>query len=160
MSTATRIAVANDPKMRYASSDQKNDLLDPSRTNTYLIAMLAWTLDNLWLPLLILSVRTGRSSGYHAGGLAIDLYPANWSSGERATCVDLMTACAKNPFCQGVGLGGITKNWRRDVSWPPESVGFVLFDDNGTDHIHAAAANSTDPPGYRARKAGYTKYTG
>lgn len=160
MSSSTRERVANDSKMRYTADTQRADLLDPSRTNTYLIAMLAWQLDNLWLPVLVLSVRAGRSTGMHAVGCALDMYPANWSSGEKATVVDMMNALAKNPFCQAVGLGGITRNWRSAVSWPAPSVGFVLFDDNDTDHLHAACSNSLDPPGYRAKKAGYTKYTG
>lgn len=160
MSTQARQSVVNHSKMRFTSDSQKADLLNTSLTNTYLIAMLQWTLDNLWTPVLVLSVRTGRSSGMHNAGCAIDIYPANWDSNEKQTCIDMMTACAKNPFCEAVGLGGVTKQWRSAVAWPSQSVGFVLFDDNDTDHIHAACANSVDPPGYRAQKAGYTKYTG
>jgi hypothetical protein len=160
MSTTARLSVANSSKMRFRNADQRNDILDPARTNTYLIAMLQWMLDNLWLPVLVLSVRTGRSSGFHSIGCAIDIYPANWQQGEKQMCVDMMKACAKDPFCQGVGLGGITKQWRNDVIWPSPSVGFVLFDDNESDHLHVACANTADPPGYRARKMGYTKYTG
>lgn len=160
MSTQAREAVANSSKMRYTNPTQKSDLLDPSRTNTYLIAMFQWFLDNLWLPELVLSVNTGRGSGLHSVGCAVDMYPANWDSNEKQTCVDMMTAASRNPFCQQVGLGGVTKNWKSLVQWPPESVGFVLFMDNDTDHLHIACANAVDPPGYRAKKAGYTKYTG
>lgn len=160
MSTQARQLVVNSSKMRFTSSDQRTDLLDPSRTNTYLIAMLQWTLDNLWLPILVLSVSTGRSSGFHSVGCAIDCYPANWQSNEKQTCVDMMTAFSRNPFCEGVGLGGVTKNWRSLVSWPPEYAGYMPFDDNASDHLHAACANSRDVPGARAAAMGYTKYTG
>lgn len=160
MSTQARQLVANSSKIRFTASDQRDDLLNPQRTNTYLVAMLQWQLDNLWLPVLVLSLRAGRSSGMHSVGCAVDLYPANWQTGEKQTCVDLMTALAKNPFCQGVGLGGVTKNWKQDVAWPSESVGFVLFMDNDSDHLHASCANTADPPGTRARRAGYTKFTG
>lgn len=161
MSTQARQSVVNSPKMRFTAASQKADLLDPKKTNTYLIAMLQWTLDNLWLPILVLSVNSDHSpSGQHVVGCALDCYPANWATGEQSTCTDMMNAFAKNPFCEAVGLGGITKRWQGNVQWPPPAVGFVLFDDNATDHIHAACANAVDPPGYRAKKMGYTKYTG
>jgi hypothetical protein len=146
--------------MRYTAASQKSDLLDVTRTNTYVIAAMMWMLDNLWTPVLMLSVRTGRSSGYHSMGMAVDCYPANWATNERATCIDMMTALARNPFVITVGLGGITKRWKGDVPWPRGDSPFILFDDNDLDHLHFAVATTGAPPGTRAKRAGYTKYTG
>lgn len=163
MSMEARQAVANSPKMRYTDSTQKSDLLDPAKTNTYLIAMLQWFLDNLWEPILVLAINSDHSpSGQHVVGCAIDMYPANWASGEQSTCQDMMTAASKCPFTEGVGLGGITKRWKGNVKWPSGACSqyFVLFDDNATDHIHVSCANNVDPPGKRAQCLGYTKYTG
>lgn len=165
MSAQAREAVANNGKMKYTDATQRSDLLDPSKTNTYLIAMLQWLLDNLWTPILVLAVKSDHSpTGQHSVGCAIDLYPANWQSNEHGTCVDVMTAAARCPFVEGVGLGGITKIWKAEIPWPTSSGGcgqyFVLFDDNDTDHLHLACANNIDPPGKRAECLGYTKYTG
>lgn len=163
MSTQARQAVANSPKMNYTSSSQKADLLDPKKTNTYLIAMLQWTLDNLYLPILVLSINSDHSpSGQHVVGCAIDLYPANWATGEQTTCQDMMTAFSRNPFCEAVGLGGVTRRWKNNVRWPSGACSqyFVLFDDNDSDHLHVSCANNVDPPGKRAQCLGYTKYTG
>lgn len=164
MSTQARQLVAYSSKMKFTDSTQRSDLLDPSKTNTYLIACLQWFLDNLWEPILVLAIKSDHSpTGQHAVGCAIDAYPANWQSGERVSCVDMMKAAANCPFVEAVGLGGVTKNWKRDVVWPSTAQGggyFVLFDDNATDHIHVAVANNVDPPGARAKFLGYTKYTG
>ena len=161
MSMEARQRVANSPKMYYTSSTQKADLLDPKKTNTYLIAMLEWQIDNSYLQILVLAINSDHSpSGQHVVGCAIDCYPQNWATGEQTTCTDMMKGFAKNPFCEAVGLGGITKRWKGNVQWPPPSDCFVVFDDNDTDHIHASCANAVDPPGARAKKMGYTKYTG
>lgn len=160
MTTSSRLWVANHAKMRYTNAAQKNDLLTPSQTNTYLIASLMWMLDNLYLPILVLSVRTGRNTGFHSKGMAMDVYPANWATNERGTCIDMMTALGRNPFVLTVGFGGITKNWSGAVNWPPASSPFFHFLDNDSDHLHFAVADSVNPPGTRARRAGYTKYQG
>ena len=164
MSTQARQAVANNSKMRYTDSTQKSDLLDPAKTNTYLIAMLQWMLDNLWTPILVLAIKTDHSpTGQHYDGCAIDCYPANWQQGEQSTCTDMMSAASKCPFVEAVGLGGITKRWKGNVNWQIDSCQrqfFVLFDDNNTDHIHIAVANNVDKPGKRAQCMNYTKYTG
>jgi hypothetical protein len=162
MSTQARQAVANSPKIKYTDSSQKSDLLDPAKTNTYLIAMLQWFLDNLWLPIMVLAVKSDHSpTGQHYDGCALDCYPANWQTGEQSTCTDMMTAAAKCPFTEAVGLGGITKKWKGNVNWnQPGSQYSTVFDDNDTDHIHIACANNVDPPGKRAQAMGYTKYTG
>lgn len=163
MSTQARQAAANSPKMKYTDGTQKSDLLDTTKTNTYLIAMLQWFQDNLWLPILVLAVKTDHSpTGQHYDGCAIDMYPANWQQGEQSTCQDMMTAASKCPFVEAVGLGGITKKWAGNVKWPTgtDAKYFVLFDDNDTDHIHVACANNVDRPGARASATGYTKYTG
>lgn len=164
MSTQARQAVANSPKMRYTSPSQKADILDPKKTNTYLIAMLQWMLDNLWTPILVLAINSDHSpSGQHVVGCAIDIYPANWQQGEQSTCTDMMKAASKCPFVEAVGLGGITKRWKGNVNWQNDACQvkyFVLFDDNATDHLHVGCANNVDAPGVRAKCMGYTKYTG
>lgn len=162
MSQQARDALANNPKMRYTAASQRDDLRDPKKTNTYLIAMLEWLVDNLWTPILVLAVKTDHSpTGQHYDGCALDMYPGNWQTNEKQTCVDMMTALAKCPFVEAVGLGGVTKGWAGSVAWKqPGSQYSILFEDNSSDHLHAACANNVDWPGRRAQSIGYTKYTG
>lgn len=162
MSAETRQAVVNNVKLNFTDNTQKSDFLDTTKTNTYTIAMIQWLLDNVYGPLLVLSVKSDHSpTGEHYLGCAVDLYPANWRTNEYTTCLDLMKGLSKCPFVEAVGLGGVTKLWQNEVQWPPSgNYPFVLFNDNDTDHLHAACANSVDKPGARAQLEGYTKYQG
>jgi hypothetical protein len=153
MSQKQRDTLAANPKLSFTDGTQAADLKSEGRTNTYLIALLEWLLKNCAEPIELLAVRTDHPTHdgpwAHTGGMAVDLYPKNWNGREQEAVCNVLKALAENPYCEAVGLGGVTQQWVSYVTWPKEH--FVVFFDNTADHIHTGCANAVDAPG--ARKA-------
>ena len=158
MSQAAREALVANPKLSFTDDSQKPDLLDESITNTYLIAMLQWMMDNCPEDIMLTAVRTDHptvdGAWEHSGGNAVDCYPLHWEGREQEACCAVMKGLADNPYCEQVGLGGVTQQWKSYVTWPsaPSGDDFV-FDDVPVDHLHASCANPTNVTG-GARAAG------
>ena len=155
MSEQARQALVASPKISFTDDLQRTDLLDVSLTSTYLIALLQWLLDNCAEPIELLAVRsdhpTPDGTWAHTGGHAVDLYPSNWKNREQEAVVAVLKALAANPYCEAVGLGGVTQGWQDQVTWPSQY--FVVFSDNTLDHIHCGTMNAVDPEGARVSNA-------
>jgi hypothetical protein len=151
MSQEARNALVANPKLSFTDDSQAADLKDENVTSTYLIAMLEWQLAHTSEPIELLAVRSDHPSPdgpwAHEGGMAVDLYPRNWQGREEEAVVSVLKGLADNPYCEAVGLGGVTQGWGGEITWP--TLYFVCFNDNGSDHIHAGCANAVDPPGAR-----------
>lgn len=152
MSQAARDALVANPKLSFTDATQAPDLQNEMVTNTYLIAMLEWLLDNCSEPIEMLAIRTDHKTPdgpwAHSGGMAADFYPKNWQGREQEAVCNVLKALANDPYCEAVGLGGVTWGWVSYVTWPKQH--FIVFQDNTLDHIHAGCANAVDPPGARA----------
>jgi hypothetical protein len=138
-------------RLSFTDNEQKSDLLGENVTSTWLIAMLQWMVGNCPERIEILAVRSDHPTPdgrwAHSGGLAADLYPKNWEGREHEAVVNVLKSFAENPYCYAVGLGGVTRQWESDVTWPSEK--FVVFADSPEDHIHVDAANAVEGPGSR-----------
>lgn len=138
-------------KLTFTDGTQKSDLLDPTITDTWLIAMLTDLVTRCAEPIEILAVRTDHPSKdgpwAHSGGLAVDLYPKNWEGREKEAVVYVMKAVAENPYAWAIGFGGVTQQWQTYVSWPTRN--FVAFNDSDEDHLHVDAAMNGGGPGDR-----------
>ena len=153
MSEEARQALVASTKLSFTDDQQRTDLLDVNLTSTYLIALLQWLLDNCAEAIELLAVRsdhpTRDGQWAHSGGHAVDLYPSNWNNREREAVVAVLKSLAQNPYCEAIGLGGVTKSWKDQVTWPTEH--FVVFSDNSGDHIHCGTMNAEDPEGARSK---------
>lgn len=159
MSQAARDALVANAKISFTDSSQASDFQNENVTNSYLIALLQWQLDNCIEPIEILSVRTDHQTPdgpwAHSGGMAVDFYPKNWAGREEEAVTACMKALSENPYCEAVGLGGMTWNWVSYVTWPSGANSWwVVFQDNDKDHLHAGCANATAPPGARSNAGG------
>lgn len=155
MSQEARLALVRNPKLStkgylHVVGTQLTDLMDPLKTDTYLIAMLQWMCDNCPEPIELTAVRTDHESPdqiwLHSGGKAVDCYPKNWEGREQEAVCAVLKGFADNPYCENVGLGGVVQTWRTYVTWPSWS-GFWLFDDDVEDHVHAGSACPSDTTG-------------
>lgn len=151
MSQQERDALVANPNLSFTDASQSPDLQSELRTNTYLVALLQHLLDNCTEPVEVLAVRSDHTTPdgpwAHSGGMAVDLYPKNWEGREQTAVCNVLKALSENPYCEAVGLGGVTQQWITYVTWP--SARFVVFYDNTADHIHCGCANAVDPPGAR-----------
>lgn len=126
------------------------DLLDETRTNTYLIALLSDLIGRYDRGgILITAVRTDHptpdGAWAHSGGYAVDLVPAEWS---QENAIALLRAAAANPYVWAVGLGGSFYGLESYVTWPNDGK-CTIFQDNDETHLHLDAANADGGPGER-----------
>ena len=138
-------------RCQFLDDAAKADILDPTRTNTWLIAAL---LDVA--PCLITSVRSDHSDDSligahgHARGWAADIWSISAEPIEK-----LLARVAGSLHIWTVGLGGASIPFLQPADsfatirpfeqtpfrWPTDNR-FVLFRDNSTDHVHIQAGNA------------------
>lgn len=148
-STETRERVVALLTFPEGDTQGRDDLLDPNRTKTELIALLeelqsmGFTGDNA---IEATSVRGDHGSDPpgsvhgHEEGFAIDIW-----AGDRVKLLEALTRCR---YAWSVGLGGsANKACGASVTWP--GYPFVVFDDNNSDHVHVQVANANGGPGPR-----------
>lgn len=125
-------------KLLFIDGEAKADLLDPEKTNTWVIAALEDFRNRYAGDITITSVRSdhsndGCSPHSHASGDAWDMAVDDWGQALRALCF----MAKQNPtFIYEVGKGGIAQQ-HDPGGWPGD---FDIFDDNDQDHIHVSAA--------------------
>lgn len=132
-------------KLFFQDDTQKSDLMDPSLTQTQLIALLLGLVDSGW-NIEITAVRTDHGpDGYlglhsHQNGYAVDCWPlATPRSGDYYDAgsphfADFLSDAAKSAWLQQIGLGG--------SAFTPANMaaaGPTAFEDNGQDHVHLGA---------------------
>lgn len=122
------------------AEDIKADILDPTKTSTYLIAMLNYlVLEKKW-PLELTIARTGHHDDGphgHYGGFAFDGWPLlkammdAWLDADSEQFQDFLRDVAAGPNLYQIGL--------TPDAWTPENIaaaGPTLFQDSGGSHVH------------------------
>lgn len=149
MSKETREEVAN--ALAYKNEPvQKADLLDPTITSTYLIAILQDAIPRAKHKILVTAICSDHHNdgpNGHAGGYCIDIWNADWQTFGDHGVVDVIQACVDSKYCWSIGLAGVAQQWAHEVKWPPGP--FYWFMDAGADHIHVAAKSQSGGPGMR-----------
>lgn len=145
MSIAARKALVASPNTIFQRDSQRSDLLDPTKTQTELIAALRFLIGAGHI-IEFTAIRSDHHDdsglnptgvGTHARGWAADCWPlASTSPGDYVDAGDARFAaflqdCAKMPFLFQIGLGGSA-----DTSANQAASGDTCFSDNGGDHIH------------------------
>ena len=141
MSTEARRKLAE--RLEYTNrSSQRADILDTSKTNTYLIDFLTKVADTCGHPILITALNSDHAPGtYHnTAGRAVDCWIADWQQVGDDKIVDLMSAAGKvaatgKPTLVEVGLSGTAIQFKTWVTWPPNC---YVFAENTPEHVHFA----------------------
>ena len=138
MSQAARTALVG--SLTFTNGIQKADLLNPAFTSTYLIEALASLRSQYAGGVLITAVRHDHATRdgllQHAGGKAVDCYPADWQTGEHDAVIRFAEACKRVNGLHNIGLGGVAMEaWITLAPWSNGTTRF-LFRDNTTDHFH------------------------
>ena len=147
MSTETRSALAYDSRL-VTNETQRADLLDPEKTNTWLIEFLVLLLDRAGHPILITALNSDHDPGtYHEAGRAVDLWNADWEAVGDEAILDVMEAAAaigatQAPALVEVGLSGTAAQYEYLVEWPTENV-FVESYGDDNEHLHLAVGIPT-----------------
>lgn len=144
MSIETRQALVNNPKLVLKAASQKEDLLNPNLTNTWLIAFLIDLVSTCKRPILITAIRTDHASGtlHNPYGRAIDCWNADWATNGDDKVIDVMQAAAivgakYKPALVEVGLSGTAAYFKHYVTWPLSNV-FIEDYGKNNEHLHLA----------------------
>jgi hypothetical protein len=141
MSEKAREALVNSGRLIFTDGTQKTDLLDPTKTQTELIAFLVHLTQYGWFQ--VTAVRTDHSDDSalgvdcHANGYCIDGWPLETESpGDFLDPdSDLFTGFLKkalgSPFLLNIGLGGSAYTEKNMVT-----LAGYGFQDDGQDHVH------------------------
>lgn len=153
MSIETRMAVAYNRHLIFQRQSQRSDLIDPTMTQTYLIAFLDHLLAQGWI-LEVTAVRSDHAndeglglSGYpwcgtHAHGWAVDLWPLNSvKAGDYMEASDphfqkFLSQAMNAPFYMQTGLAG-----EADTPINHVAAGRMSFTDGGASHVHLGVRN-------------------
>lgn len=150
MSLAARQWVIDHPHTIFRSQSQKDDLLDPSRTQTGLIALIVHLLGRGHI-IEFTAIRADHGDdtglnptppyvGTHGGGFAFDSWPlATPSEGDYLSATDARFAAylrdaADCPFHFQTGLAGTAY-----CSLAISAAGPGEFHDDGADHVHLSS---------------------
>jgi hypothetical protein len=144
MSIETRQKLVDDPRLVLQHHTQDDDLLDPDKTNTWLIEFLLKLLDAQEHPILITALKTDHDPGtFHERGRGVDLWHADWAAAGDNMIVDVMHAAGKiaatnAPTLVEVGLSGTAAYYKTYVTWPPGCEVFVEDYGENNEHVHFA----------------------
>jgi len=144
MSLSAREALVSSG-LTFTDATQKPDLLDPAKTNTWLIDALARLKKAYPGGVLITAVRTDHptqdASWQHSGGDAVDCYPADWAKGEDTAVLRFAQAVATCADWRNIGLGGKAMGaWKVLTPWG-NIAGHTLFQDNSSSHFHLSVGS-------------------
>lgn len=144
MSTETRIALVNNPKLVLQASSQRDDLLDTKKTNTWLIQFLVDLTNTSPRPILLTAINTDHGAGtwHNPHGRAIDFWHADWAVVGDDKILEVMQAVAKvgttkKPPLIEVGLSGTAAKYKTYVTWPTNNV-FIEDYGKNNEHLHVA----------------------
>jgi hypothetical protein len=150
MSIETRQKLADDPRLVLSNNSQYTDILDTSKTNTWLIEFLVRLLDECPRPILITALNSDHSAGtYHnPPGQAVDCWHADWATVGDDKIVEVMSAAGKigrsgQPTLLEVGLSGDAALYQTYVTWPDSADVFVEDYGHDNEHIHLAVGCPT-----------------
>ena len=152
MSTETRQQLVDHPRLVLANHTQKDDLLDPNKTNTWLVQFMLSLVQSCATPLLVTALYTDHDPGtwHHPSdqaGRALDCWNADWASaGDEQIAKIMETAsyisCSKKPQLIEVGLSGLSVNYMNSFQWCCDEV-FVEDYGRSNEHVHFAVGTPT-----------------
>lgn len=145
MSLQARTYLVNHEHAIFRSDSQRQDLLDPEKTRTELVALLLELLHRGFI-VLFTAIRSDHhddsSLGLHshANGYAADVWPLastrpdDYVDANDVRFRDFIDAASKSPWTYQIGLAGTA-----DTSVNRAAGGDVVFEDSGADHVHLGA---------------------
>ena len=149
MSTETRQKLVDHPRLVLANHTQKDDILNPNKTNTWLVQFMLSLVQSCSTPLLVTALNTDHGAGtYHnPSGRAVDCWNADWASaGDEKVRFIMETAsyisCSLKPQLVEVGLSGLAVNYKDDFKWCCNKV-FVEDYGRQNEHLHFAVGVPT-----------------
>jgi hypothetical protein len=145
LSAETRQALVDDPRI-VLTAEQRSDLLDQTKTDTWLVEFLRRLIDEQPHPILVTALNSDHRPGtYHEACRAVDLWHADWQDVGDDEIVDVMSAAGKiaassSPTLVEVGLSGPAVEFETWVTWPAECDVFI---EDAPDHVHFATGIPT-----------------
>lgn len=153
MSIEARQALVDHPHTFFQAQSQRDDLLDPAKTQTELIALLAYLVGKGHI-IEFTAVRSDHHddselnpipphTGTHAGGFAADCWPlATAKAGDYLDAADkrlrsFLVDAQNAPCYHQTGLAGSAFTPPNMMAAGPEA-----FEDDGADHIHLGCRRS------------------
>lgn len=151
MSIATRRALVDHSNTVFQRQSQRDDLLDPNKTRTELIALLTYICITKDHPFEFTAIKTDHhddshlsadGTGTHARGYGADGWPLDnrhlragaYLEADDARFQRFLRDLANAPFLRQIGLAG-----EADTSYNRSAAGPTVFSDSGADHIHIGA---------------------
>jgi hypothetical protein len=150
MSIETRQALVDDPRLVLQNPDtQRADLLDPERTDTWLVEFLLQLIATAGHPILVTALNSDHDPGtFHELGRGVDLWNADWEEAGDGAIVDVLDAAAEigtqgAPILVEVGLSGTPAEYLDYVAWPMGADVFVESYGDENEHVHIAIGTPT-----------------
>ena len=149
MSAETRDLLANHPRLVLANHSQKEQLLNPEITDTWLIQFLLSLVQSCATPVLITALNTDHSPGtwHNPPGRGVDCWNADWASaGDDDVRFILQQAayisCTGQPKLIEVGLSSVAAQYKDSFNYCCDN---VFVEDYGHDnaHVHFAVGTPT-----------------
>ena len=148
MSLQARHALVAHPRTIFRSDAQRQDLLDPAKTQTELVALLTELVHKGHM-LLFTAIRSDHHDDSclglhsHANGYDADVWPLN--STDPTDYIDASTPAfehfladaARSPWLYQVGLAG-----EADTAADEAAAGRTVFSDGGADHVHLGSGEA------------------
>jgi hypothetical protein len=140
MSQETRQQLVDDPRI-VLTAEQRDDLLDQFKTDTWLVEFLRRLIDEQPHPILVTALNSDHDPGtFHEEGRGVDLWHADWQECGDEEIVEVMSAAGKiaassSPTLVEVGLAGPAIEFQSYVTWP---AGCDVFTEQAADHVHFA----------------------
>jgi len=143
MSLQARQALVNHKNTVFRAQSQRDDLLDPNKTQTELIALLMELCEGKGYPIVFTAIRSDHSddSGLglhsHANGYCVDCWPltspvdGDYLDAGSGAFQAFLEDIAASPWLYQIGLGGSARTDGNRVAAGP-----TVFDDSGEDHVH------------------------
>ena len=149
MSIETRQKLVDHSRLVLANHSQRDDLLDPNKTDTWLVQFLLSIVQSCATPLLVTALNSDHGAGtYHnPAGRAVDCWAANWASAGDDQVRYIMEyasyiSCSGKPKLVEVGLSGLAVNYKDSFNWCCEKV-FVESVSRSNEHLHFAVGTPT-----------------
>lgn len=149
MSVETRQKLVDHPRLVLANHSQKDQLLDPAITNTWLVQFMLSLVQSCSTPLLVTAINTdhGKGTWHNPAGRAIDCWNSDWASAGDDKVRFIMESasyisCSKKPQLIEVGVSGLAVNYKDDFKWCCDNV-FVEDYGRSNEHLHFAVGVPT-----------------
>lgn len=142
MSLQARHSLVSHPHTVFQRQSQRDDLLDPEKTRSELIALLLELIGKGHI-ILFTAIKTDHHDdsclGFHShfNGFDADVWflksttPTDYLDSDDPQFIKGLADAAKSPWLYQIGLGGSS-----DTTIDRNAAGSTEFSDNGADHVH------------------------